>query len=326
MSTKDSVLSTLEKNQGKFISGEELSNTLNVSRTAVWKAIKTLREEGYPIEAVTNRGYMIMEKSWQITEDSLRASLPGRYKNNIIHIYDAVDSTNIKARHMTLEKAEHGTVVIAKQQTKGRGRLGRNFFSPVEGLYMSIIIKPDFSLEKSLLVTSAAAVAVAESIEETTGCEAMIKWVNDVYVDGKKVCGILTEGITDLETGQIEYLVIGIGINTTVKDFPDELKATAGAVEGNYSKSALAADIITKTLDFTAEIDKSSFMDIYRKKSLVTGKDVTVYKGRYKIDPKDEIPGRRARVLDIADDGGLVVLYSDGSREKLISGEISIRL
>ena len=97
-------------------------------------------------------------------------------------------------------------------------------------------------------------------------------------------------------------------------------------MEGNYSKSALAADIITKTLDFTAEIDKSSFMDIYRKKSLVTGKDVTVYKGLYKIDPKDEIPGRRARVLDIADDGGLVVLYSDGSREKLISGEISIRL
>lgn len=326
MSTKDSVIKALKENRGKFISGEELSNSLGISRTAVWKAMKALREEGYSIEAVTNRGYMMIEKSWQITEDSLKACLPGRYKNNPIYVYDTIDSTNIKARQLTLEKTGHGTVVIAKQQTEGRGRLGRSFFSPAEGLYISIIIKPNLSLEKSLLVTSAAAAAVAESIEETAGCEALIKWVNDIYVNNKKVCGILTEGISDLETGQIEYLVIGAGINTSVKDFPSELKDIAGAVEGSYSKSVLAAGIITKTLDFTSSIDEAPFMDICRKKSLVKGKNITVYKGQYKINPEDEIPGRRAHVLDIADDGGLIVLYSDGTREKLISGEISIRL
>ena len=158
---------------------------------------------------------------------------------------------------------------------------------------MSIIIKPDFSLEKSLR-NSRRCRSCGGVHRRDNRLRSYDQMGERCIRRRQKVCGILTEGITDLETGQIEYLVIGIGINTTVKDFPDELKATAGAVEGNYSKSALAADIITKTLDFTAEIDKSSFMDIYRKKSLVTGKDVTVYKGRYKIDPKDEIPGRRA--------------------------------
>lgn len=325
MNTKDSVLKALEKCTGKFISGEELSKTLKVSRTAVWKAINNLREEGYPIEAVTNKGYLLMERSWQISDESLKACLPGRYKNNPVYIYDTIDSTNIKARQFTLQKNAHGTIIIAKQQTGGRGRLGRNFFSPVEGLYLSIIIKPHTSIEKSLLITSAAAVAVAETIEEIAGFDARIKWINDVYIDNKKVCGILTEGITDLETGQIEYLIAGIGINTTLRDFPPELRETAGAVTGTYSKSALAAGIITRTLDFAEDIDQASFIDSYRKKSLITGKTVTVYKGQYKIDPDDDIPGKKARVLNIADDGGLIVLYSDGSQEKLISGEISIR-
>ncbi len=325
MATKDAVLLALQNSRDSFLSGEELSNQLSVSRSAVWKAIKVLREEGHPIEAVTNRGYMLLADSWAITADSLRACLPSQYKKLDLNIYDTIDSTNLKARQLASEGASHGTVVMAKQQTSGRGRLGRSFFSPREGIYLSIVIKPDFDVRKSVLVTSAAATAVALAIEKICGLDAKIKWVNDIYIGSKKVCGIITEGMTNFETGQIEHLILGIGINTTVKDFPADLLETAGAVEGNYSKSALAAEIITLVLEYIKDLDCASFMSIYKERSLVIGKTITVYRGRYKIRPEDEIPGVPARVLDIDDDGGLVVLYADGRQEKLVSGEITIR-
>ncbi|MDO4546128.1 MAG: biotin--[acetyl-CoA-carboxylase] ligase [Bacillota bacterium] len=326
MTVKESVLQALEKNKEEFLSGEELSERLKVSRTAVWKAIKALREEGYPIEAVTNKGYLLMEDRWRITEESLRIHLPARYKNNHIHIYDTLDSTNLQGKRLALEKADHGTVIIARQQTAGRGRLGRSFFSPREGLYMSLIVKPDFDLSRSVLVTSAAAVAVAESLEKVCGADAKIKWVNDVFVDGKKVCGILTEGINDFETGQIETLVIGMGINTTLKDFPEELLEVAGAVEGAYSKSELAAEIMSRLLDLTERIEERTFMDAYRERSLLLGKTIKVYKGAYKVDLEKEGIGVPARALDIDDDGGLCVLYADGTREVLTTGEVSVKL
>ncbi len=325
MSTKDSVLKALQENKDIFLSGEELSNKLNISRTAVWKAIKSLREEGYTVKAVTNRGYMLVQDDGAITEDSLRAFLPTKYKDNNIFIYDTIDSTNLKAKHIALEKAEHGTVVMAMQQTEGRGRLGRSFFSPRRGIYLSIIVKPTFDLSKSVLVTAAAAVAVAEAIESVCGVDAQIKWVNDIYVDGKKVCGILTEGITDFETGQINSLIIGIGVNTTVKDFPGELLETVGAVEGNYSRSALAAEIISRTLNFTEALESRTFIDAYRKKSMVIGKTVRVYKGGINTAAKAQAHGKSAKVIDIDNDGGLMVIYSDGARETLSTGEISIR-
>lgn len=325
MSIKDSVLAKLQNNKDTFISGEMLSSELGVSRAAVWKAIKSLREDGHPIEAVTNKGYMLMEDSWTITEESLRACLPSKYRNNSIYIYDELDSTNIKAKQLAIENAPHGTIVMARQQTSGKGRLGRSFFSPREGIYMSIVLKPTFDLSKSVLVTSAAAVAVSEAIEDISGLDAGIKWVNDVYVDGKKVCGILSEGITDFETGQIETIIVGIGINTTTNGFPKDLLDIVGAVSGNYSKSALAAGVISRMLDLTDDIEKRTFIEAYKAKSLVIGKTVTVFKGIYKNDPS-EVPSRPARVLDIDDDGGLIVLYSDGNMETLTSGEISIRL
>lgn len=326
MSTKDSVLQTLSSNKNSFVSGEELSKNLDVSRTAVWKAIKALREEGYSIEAVTNKGYRLMPDKWLITEETLKLALPARYKTNNIYVYDTLDSTNIRAKQLALENAPHGTVVLSRQQTSGRGRLGRSFFSPREGIYLSIIVKPDFDLSKSVLVTSAAAVAVAESIEEICGIDAKIKWVNDIYADDKKVCGILTEGITNFETGQIESLIIGIGVNTNVKDFPKDLLSIAGAVEGDYSKSTLAAAIITRTLDLMDSIEDRGFISAYRDKSLVIGKSVRIFKGVYKSLPEEELQARPARVLDIDDNGCLVVLYSDGTRESLTSGEITVRL
>lgn len=260
-----------------------------------------------------------------IEKDALIYALPDRYKNNRIYVYDSLDSTNNRAKELALSGAEHGTVVLANQQTSGKGRLGRSFFSPKNGIYLSIIVKPDFDLTKAVLITAAAAVSSAEAIHKVTGYETSIKWVNDVYVDGKKVCGILTEGVADIETGLIENIIIGIGINTSNEDFPQELEGIAGALKGDYSPSELAADVIMRMLDFAEDPENRSFIETYRSKSMVIGKTVTVYNGIYTKDPS-EVPSRPARVLDIDDDGGLVVIYTDGSRETLTSGEISIRL
>lgn len=267
-----------------------------------------------------------MENTRTITEKSFTACLPAACKNNPIYIYDTIDSTNTKARQLALDGAPDGTIVIACQQTGGRGRLGRNFFSPREGIYMSLIIKPTFDLSKSILITSAAAVAVTEAIETVCGVQAGIKWVNDVYVSGKKVCGILSEGLPNIETGRIDTVIIGIGLNTSLKGFPQELLKTAGAIEGDYSRSALAAAIAGRTVELASTVENREFIETYKKKSLVLGKTITVYKGVYRSNPQQEISGRTARVIDIDENGGLVVLYSDGTGEALKSGEISVRL
>ena len=326
MATKDLVLEALQRSGENYLSGEALSEELGISRTAVWKAIRTLRDEGYTVRAVTNRGYRLIHDEDVITEKSLREHLFTRYKNNRLYIYDTLDSTNNRAKQLALENAPHGTTVIAMQQTAGKGRLGRSFFSPREGIYLSIIIKPTFDLSKSVLVTAAASVAVAQAVESVCGRQAQIKWVNDVYLDGKKICGILTEGITDFETGHIESLVIGIGVNTSVRDFPDEIRDIVGAVDGNYSRSALAAEIISRMLNFAENIESREFIQDYRKRSMVIGKNVKVYKGVYSIAPEKELEGISAKVLGIDDDGGLEVIYTDGKRETLTSGEISVRL
>ena len=167
MSTKDLVLKSLRNAGGSFVSGETLSGDLHVSRTAIWKAIRALREEGYIIKAVTNRGYRLIEGGDTIAAGNIRDFLPSEYKSIDIEVYDILDSTNLKARQLSDDGASHGTVVIALQQTAGRGRLGRDFFSPREGLYLSIIIKPSFALDRAAAVTTAAAVAVAEAVEKS---------------------------------------------------------------------------------------------------------------------------------------------------------------
>ena len=325
MALKNSVLSALNNNKGSYISGEQLSTDMGVSRTAVWKAINALRDDGHIIEAVTNKGYKLADINGSLTEMSVRASLHPKHRKIDIHVFDSIGSTNTYAKQLAVKGAPHGTVVLSQTQTDGRGRLGRSFHSPKSGIYLSIIIKPDFDLTGAGLVTTAAATAVVCAIEDVCGLDAGIKWVNDIYINDKKVCGILSEGVTDFETGHIESIIIGIGINTDVGDFPEELLSIAGAVEGDYSKSALAAEVISRTLDLMNDLDDRSFIEIYRNRSIVIGKNITVYKGIYKTSP-NEVPSRPARVLDIDDDGGLLVIYSNGERETLTSGEISIRL
>lgn len=326
MTTKEAVLQALRSCSGQYISGEELSTQLNVSRTSIWKAIKALREEGHTIEAATNNGYMLIHNNRRLTESEIRQGLSENNRNIEIHVYDSVTSTNSEAKRLALEGAADGTLVVSGQQTAGRGRLGRSFYSPKEGIYLSVIIRPRFDVSKSVLITCAAAVAVAESVKEIAGKDSRIKWVNDVYVDDRKVCGILTEGITDFESGQIEAVIIGIGVNTDVSNFPDDLKRIAGAVDGDYSASELAGAIASRTIDYAHTIEERTFIDSYRSMSTVIGKKITVYKGQYKVNPEDEIEGVTAEVKNIDNDGRLIVVYEDGTEEALSSGEITIRL
>ena len=331
MTVRESVLEALQSNKGIYLSGEKLSESLGVSRAAVWKAIRSLREEGYRIDAVTNRGYRMQTEKASLSEEEIRRNLPEKYRKNEIYVYDVIDSTNNRARQIAVgEPGEpvHGRIVAARQQTAGKGRLGRSFYSPKEGIYLSVIVKPTFDVTRSVLVTVAAAAAVAESIDDVCGqkSETQIKWVNDVYLDGKKVCGILTEGITDFESGQIDHLIVGIGINTSLDGFPEELLQVAGAVEGDYSGSALVAGIVGRLLAYLENIEDRTFMEAYRKKSLLIGREVKVYKGVYRTSPEEDLSGRAARVLGISEDGGLQVIYSDGSRETLLTGEVTVRI
>lgn len=335
MAVRDSVLKSLNDNRDVYISGEELSRQLGVSRAAVCKAVKVLRGEGYEIKAVTNKGYMMPSDDIALNADVIRDALPRDLRGIDLHVHDVIDSTNLEAKRLVLGSSDDagksrtpGLVIISGQQTAGRGRLGRSFYSPKDGLYLSVVIRPDFDISRSGLVTVAAAVATSEAIDQICDCSTRIKWVNDIYLEGKKVCGILTEATTDFETGQIDSLIIGIGVNTSDKSFPPELKEIAGSVseEGlsGRDKSLLAAAITERVLRYTKNL--TGFMDSYRNRSIVIGHDITVYTGTYRKDPTQELGGRSALALGIDDEGGLQVKYDDGTLDTLTTGEVSIRL
>ncbi|WP_312648526.1 biotin--[acetyl-CoA-carboxylase] ligase [Aminipila sp.] len=329
MSVKDEVLKTLEINKGQSFSGETLAGTLGVSRAAVWKAITALRKEGYPIEAATNKGYALMEDSDLLSEQGIRLHLSKEASALPLHVYKILDSTNLAAKRLALEGVGHGTVVISNEQTKGRGRLGRDFYSPASsGIYLTILLKPNFDLSKSVLITTAASVAVCKAVKKVCGVESQIKWVNDVYINEEKICGILTEAITDFETGAIEYIASGIGINCHIPEsgYPDEIKNKAGAIQSSFSRNELAAEVINQMMAIYEDIESRNFITEYKQRSMVLGKTIQVVKHYNKQSTSQTPDAQTAVALDIDNDGGLIVEYEDGSREVLNTGEISIKI
>jgi len=329
-SLKSRVLATLEENKGVNLSGEVLAENLDVSRAAVWKAIKALQSDGYAITAVTNRGYSLALESDVLSEqgilpyldESLRPA-PQNHDSVYIKVFQTVESTNKTAKQLALDGAPHATVVLAERQTAGRGRQGRSFFSPsCSGIYMSLLLKPNFDVHKSVLITTAASVAVSRAVQKVCGAEPRIKWVNDIYIDRKKVCGILTEAVTDIESGQVESIVLGIGINCQEPEggFPEELKEIIGIVPNVTSKNALAAQVINEVMTLLPNIEAREFIEEYKLRSMVLNQEINVIKGG------SSAAGIPAVALGIDDDGGLIVKYSGGKVETLNTGEISIRL
>ena len=322
MSTKDTVLELFEKNRGFFISGERIASDLGISRTAVWKAVKKLQSEGYEIEAITNRGYCLAKNSDILSVQGIRNHLDENAGDLRPEVFVTVDSTNNVCMKKAAQGEEEGYVAIAGAQTKGRGRRGRGFFSPADtGIYMSMLLRPDsYPGTEVLRLTTMAAVAVCEAIEKMSGRPAEIKWVNDVLVGGRKVCGILSEASYGLEDGRLDCVVVGIGINAyrPKGGFPHELSGRAGSVFDQQSagkRNQLAAEVLNSFMGYYRKGSTDDHFDAYRDRSLVLDRDID-------ISRNDVV--RRAHVLDLDGNCALKVRYEDGREEVLNSGEVSI--
>ena len=236
---------------------------------------------------------------------------------------EEIDSTNNYLKKLAEDGEKENTIVIAKHQSGGKGRMGRSFFSPKSGLYMSILLRPNFSAEKSLFITTATAVAVSDAIDSLSDKNSSIKWVNDVFIDSKKVCGILTEASIDFETGGLSYAVVGLGVNLyhPADGFPEDIKNIAGTVFDSEisgdEKAKFAAEIINGFFNIYNNFENSDFMKRYKRKSFILGKKINVIKGDKKTP---------ATAIDIDDEARLLVEYETGERESLFSGEVSIKL
>lgn len=319
MNVKQSVLCALAASGAEFVSGARLASDAGVSRNAVWKAVKALEAEGFLIEAVSSRGYRISPENNRLSGEIISAELKTAQLGQSIITLDETDSTNNFAKELASGGAAHGTVVIADFQTAGRGRLGRSFFSPKgTGLYMSVIIRPDFGIETAQLITSCTAVAAAEALEKLCGQEVAVKWVNDLYLGGKKVCGILTEASLSLENHSLDYAVIGIGINVlSVKElFGTELGEIATSAEDEtgvkISRNRLCAEILNRLEVQLGGIENRGFLEEYRRREMLTGSMVAVNTGRETIT---------GRAVGIDENAGLVVELGDGTQRTIGSGE-----
>lgn len=323
MTVKDRVLEALEAHRGGYFSGEALAQALHVSRAAVWKAISQLRESGYPIDAVPNKGYRLGADSNLLSAQSIAQYL--RVPGLTIEVRDVVTSTNDPLRLMAEAGAAEGQVMVAVEQTAGRGRRDHSFFSPAgSGLYISVLLRPDLAAQDALSLTTCAAVAVALAIEACAGVDAEIKWVNDVFCKGKKVCGILTEAAMDLESGGMQYAIVGIGVNLFPPEggFPPELADHVGAVfaarpEGLECRSQLAGSILNHFFAFYPHIQTRPFFEAYRKRSFVLGKQVEIVE-------RDQT--RTALALDLDPDFSLRVREADGTVRSLFSGEVRVKV
>ena len=325
MSTKNRILELLEQQRGESISGEHLAGVLGISRNAVWKAIKELQKDGYHIVAVTNKGYCLSAENDIISIPGIKPFLSERsqFYANKIQVHKSLESTNKTAKEMAVAGAEHGTIIISDCQTMGRGRYSRKFFSPSGGgLYMSIVLRPEaMHFKNPTSVTAFAAVSVCEAIESISTKVPRIKWVNDIFIDGKKVCGILTEAVTDFESGGLDWVVLGIGINvhTRTEDFPCDLQSIATSIYPDEKMSGvrnrLSAEIINRILGFETLPSETEIFEKYKKRLMVLGKKITVIQNQVEY---------MATAIDVDSVGHLVVKNESGERITLSSGEIRI--
>lgn len=316
------ILDCLLSREGDYISGAELASLFSVSRSAVWKEIQALRREGYTIDSVTNRGYRLLSSGDLLSEAVIRKHLKtGQLE---LRIFDRIDSTNTALKKLAAEGAGAGLALIAGEQSAGRGRMGRSFFSPPGcGVYLSLLLRPRLPAREATKITACAAVAVAETLEELSGKQTRIKWVNDVFMDGKKTCGILTEAALDCESSQLDYAVVGIGVNVRepAGGFPPELRDIAGAAFGQRESPELrcrvAAGILDRLWTFCEALPEDRCFEAYRSRSLVLGREVEL------LSPgADPVP---ARILELLPDYSLLAELPDGSRRRVFSGEVRIR-
>lgn len=318
---KEKILELLKQADG-YVSGQMICEQLNVSRTAVWKNINALKREGYQIDSVNNKGYRLISEPDLLNEMRIREYLQTKWLAKKIIYLPVTDSTNTQAKKMGEEGAEHGTLVVTQCQTAGRGRRGRSWESPEGNVYFTFLLRPEVEISRASMITLVAALAVAKAVDDVTGLDSKIKWPNDVVANGKKLCGILTESSSDLE--YINYAVVGIGINVNQTAFPEEIAETASSLLLETGHTVDRGQLLGVFLNrfeqyyetFIQTEDMSGLRDVYNEKLVNCGREV-------KIIEKDR--ERVLKALGIDNDGGLVVENSEGERESIISGEVSVR-
>lgn len=322
MSTKSKILAALEQAHGEWVTGGGLASELGLSRTAVWKGVEAARRDGFQIDSVTGRGYRLVTAGDTLSPESIRPYLDRPEMADHIIVEPELDSTNTYAKKLLISGDSDTAAVFALQQTGGRGRKGRPFFSPPGGIYLSAILHPKLEPDQAVMVTTAACVCVCRAIARVTGEEPQIKWVNDLFLRGRKICGILTEAITDMESGSIGSVVIGIGINYCLAEMevPEELRTIVGGVipEGaeHPPRGKLAAEVLNQLSHLEQMIRERNFIEEYRGRSMIVGEAIRVISAQSEYD---------AVAVDIDSDGALIVRTPDGATAALRSGEVTIR-
>lgn len=314
MALRDELLKHFAQNPEQYMSGEQLAKDFNVSRAAVWKAVNAIRSDGFEIISSPSKGYCFSAQNDFLDEGLIRSLSSS---DAPVYVFETIDSTNNYAKALAAKDAVHGTLVLANHQSAGRGRQGHTFYSPKNlGLYFSLIIRPEH-MEHIMRITPAAAVACCEAIELVSGIRTGIKWVNDLFLEKKKIAGILTEAITDFETGRMSAVIIGIGINVRPMKFPEELDGIASSLSvSSVSRNSLAAVLRDRLLHHSAHLDDPSLMDAYRSHSLILGKEIL-----YTLNNEPF----RGIAKEINDEGNLLIEKPDGSIQLLHSGEISVK-
>ena len=318
---RDKIIEAILDSKDDYISGEELSKKLGISRAAIWKHMKALKEEGYNIESVNRKGYRLIEDpkdllTYRSISHKLETKIIG---NNIVH-FETIDSTNDYAKKVALQESE-GTVIISEEQTKGKGKIGRQWYSKSkEGIWMSIILKPNIMPQKAPFITLIAGASIAKALNDL-GVEITIKWPNDIIINNKKMAGILTE--LSAEIDRINYIVLGIGINVKTMEFSQEISEIATSLykEGHkISRVDIVRNILEEFeklyLKYINEDSKEETLNICRDYSAIIGKDVYLIR-----DEEKEL----VRCLDMNQEGNLVVRTKDNIIKEIMSGEVSIR-
>ncbi|MDY5481908.1 MAG: biotin--[acetyl-CoA-carboxylase] ligase [Veillonella caviae] len=320
---RDEVLEFLRENQGGFVSGQDMSEACHVSRTAIWKHIKALRQKGYKIESYTKRGYRLLEEPDLLSPLAMKQILNTDVFGKRYVYMDTTESTNLEARRLAQQGAEEGTVVVSEEQAAGRGRVSRGWHSPFgKGLWFSLVLRPDFVPSEAPKCTLMAAVALTKAFHKMGLTSAGIKWPNDILVNGRKMVGILTEMSGSME--EISYIIMGIGVNVKTKqeELPEEIKyiATSLLMEGIDIERTEAFKIILENLEYQYyEILDKGFdetLDEWRKLSVTLGQEI-------EVRAPDNI--YEGIATDIDEDGNLLVKTLNGDIKRIVVGDVSIR-
>jgi len=321
---KTEILTLLRETEG-FVSGQELCDRFGVSRTAVWKVINGLKEEGYEIISVPRKGYCLKGVPDILSESEIASRMETKWLGRRVVYFEETDSTNIQAKRLAEDGAENGTLIVADMQTAGKGRRGRSWQqSSGTMISMTFILKPAFTPDKASMLTLVAAHSVAKAIEEETGLDVFIKWPNDIIVHQKKVVGILTEMSLSVEQDSIHYVVVGIGINVNPEHIPEELKDTATSLYLESGRKFNRSRMIARVMKcfeedyerFLETEDLSSILDSYNARLISAGREVRI------LDPKGEYTGTSRGMNRI---GELIVEKADGCTVNIYAGEVSVR-